>query len=261
MEKQGYILLHRQLQDNDLWLLEPFTRGQAWVDLILLANHNESSFMIRGNLIVVKRGQIAWSEESLARRYTWSRNKLRNFLKMLKTKQQIEQQKTAAINIITIINYDKFQKTKQQTEQQKDNRLNNRKTHTNNVNNDNNVNNKNIYSKANVQNFQATAKEIIDHFNFINGTSLVLTNKKTTQIKERLKVFSIEQIKTAIENRLKSKFHMGDNSEGKLWHKDWNSLFRNDEKIERFLNDTEKIAKKYTHDELKKMYESQNNLI
>ena len=38
---QGWIKLHRTLQDNKLWYSEPLTKGQAWVDLILLANHKD----------------------------------------------------------------------------------------------------------------------------------------------------------------------------------------------------------------------------
>ena len=66
---EGFVTIHRQIEENELWLMEPFTRGQAWVDLILLANFKESSFMIRGNLVVVKRGQLAWSEKKLAERW------------------------------------------------------------------------------------------------------------------------------------------------------------------------------------------------
>ena len=37
-------VLHAKLQDNPLWTCEAFTRGQAWVDLILLANHSYGYF-------------------------------------------------------------------------------------------------------------------------------------------------------------------------------------------------------------------------
>lgn len=117
---KGWIKLYRQIEEDDLWLSEPFSRGQAWVDLILLANYQESTLFIRGNEIKVTIGQVAWSEQRLALRWHWSRNKLRNFLKLLKSKQQIEQQKTAAITLISILNYRKYQET--------DSRLNNRKT-------------------------------------------------------------------------------------------------------------------------------------
>lgn len=105
--------------------------------MLLMANHKEATFSIRGNIITVKRGQIGRSESSLAGKWHWSRNKLRSFIRMLKTEQQIEQQKSFILNIITIINYEKYQKEVQQKVQQKDSRR-----YTNN--NDNNVNNKEI---------------------------------------------------------------------------------------------------------------------
>ena len=41
---EGWIKLHRSISDNDLWTSEPFSRGQAFVDLILLASHKDSFF-------------------------------------------------------------------------------------------------------------------------------------------------------------------------------------------------------------------------
>ena len=116
----GWILLYRKLSDNKFWTCEPFTRGQAWVDLLLIANHKKTFFYIRGNKISVDVGQIAWSEEKLAERWQWSRTKLRKFINDLKKERQIEQRKGGIIQIITINNYEKYQK--------KDDRLDNRKT-------------------------------------------------------------------------------------------------------------------------------------
>jgi hypothetical protein len=105
----GWIKLHRRLTHNPIWTQEPFTRGQAWVDLLLLANHAEKYIRVRGRRVPVKRGQVGWSEVKLAERWQWSRGKVRRFLKELKMDQQIEQQKNNATTLITIINYDAYQ--------------------------------------------------------------------------------------------------------------------------------------------------------
>lgn len=129
--QQGFIIVHRKITENWLWLSEPFTKSQAWIDLLLIANHDNNSFFIRGIKIDIKRGQIGWSEENIALRWKWSRNKLRTFLKLLENEQQIKQHRSNIINIIEITNYDNYQnlnnrkdskKTteKQQKEQQKD---------------------------------------------------------------------------------------------------------------------------------------------
>ena len=105
----GKFQIDRKLLTSDLWLSEPFTRGQAWVDLIGLANHRDGFYRSRGVKVEVKRGQCGWSEMSLAKRWRWSRGKVRRFLNELKSVQQIEQQTTNVTSLISIINYDEYQ--------------------------------------------------------------------------------------------------------------------------------------------------------
>ena len=114
--QQGFIVIHRKITENWLWLSEPFSKAQAWIDLLLIANHDNNSFFIRD----IKRGQIGGSEESIALRWKWSRNKLRTFLKLLENEQQIKQHRSNIINIIEITNYDNYQNL--------NNRKDNRKT-------------------------------------------------------------------------------------------------------------------------------------
>jgi|TARA_Y100000034_G_C6884891_1_gene406119 hypothetical protein len=88
-KNQGWVRLHRKIEDNFLYFLEPFTKAQAWIDLFLNANHKDGYIQIRGNVIPIKRGQIGWSELTMVKRWTWSKNKVRRFLKLLETEQQI----------------------------------------------------------------------------------------------------------------------------------------------------------------------------
>lgn len=106
---RGYVKLWRKLSDNPLWLSEPFTRGQAWVDLLMLANHKDSFFHCRGIKVTVKRGSVGTSESSLAERWRWSRGKVRRFLNELETVQQIVQQKNNVTGLIAIVNYNDYQ--------------------------------------------------------------------------------------------------------------------------------------------------------
>lgn len=153
---EGYCKIHRQLFDNEIWLLEPFTRGQAWIDLFANANFKDSSFFIRGNEIKIKRGQIGWSEVTMAKRWMWGRNKVRGFLAWLENRGQIRQQKIYKLTtIIDIINYDKYQ-SEQQTIQQKDNR---KTTDDTQLINDNNVKNE---KKEELSEISANQKEILN---------------------------------------------------------------------------------------------------
>lgn len=105
----GYIKLYRSIQDNPAWTAEPFSRQQAWIDLLLLANHAPSFVRIAGRKIEMERGQLAWSIVNLANRWQWSSGKVSRFINELKTMHQIEHQNKVVTSVITIVNYDRYQ--------------------------------------------------------------------------------------------------------------------------------------------------------
>lgn len=142
---EGWIKLHRRLSENPLWKCEAFTRGQAWIDLILLTNHEDNYFYKRGVKIDVKRGQCGWSELALSERWKWSRNKVNKFLKDLEKEHQIKQQKSNVTQIVTILNYNKYQQKGQQKDTRRTPKGHQKDTNKNvkNVKNDKNV--KKIY--------------------------------------------------------------------------------------------------------------------
>jgi hypothetical protein len=63
----------------------------------------------RGNIITIERGQIGWSEVTMANRWRWSRDKVRRFLSYIEHEGNIRQQKTSLTTIITICNYEVYQ--------------------------------------------------------------------------------------------------------------------------------------------------------
>jgi len=106
---EGWISLHRKLMESSVWNEEPKCRAAAWVDLLLLAAHKDTSFMKRGIRITVKRGQVAHSMKALGDRWGWSRGKVRRFLQDLEGGHQIGHQITKLTTLITIVNYDLYQ--------------------------------------------------------------------------------------------------------------------------------------------------------
>jgi len=106
----GYIKLARSLRTNKMWTSEPFTRGQAWVDILLSCAYSDMFVRIRGVRVDLKAGQAALSEQHLADRWKWSRGKVRRYLEELeKTEQQIVQQKTNVTTIISVVNWNTYQ--------------------------------------------------------------------------------------------------------------------------------------------------------
>jgi len=114
----GWIKVHRKILESQVWTSEPFSRGQAWVDLLLLANHEYGFFYLRDHKIEVQRGQVGWSHLKLSQRWKWSRTKVKRFIKDLEKEQQVVQQQSHSTSVITILNYEEYQ----EKEQQKDNR-------------------------------------------------------------------------------------------------------------------------------------------
>ena len=106
---EGWICIYRAIQDDPMYFAEPFTRMQAFIDLILIANHERTTFFKRGIKVTVERGQTVRSEDELALRWKWSRGKVRRFLVELENDTKIVQQKTRLCNCISIVNYDKYQ--------------------------------------------------------------------------------------------------------------------------------------------------------
>lgn len=105
----GWIKLYRKLMDNPYYFAEKFCRGMAWIDLLLLANHEDGIFFKRGIKVEVKRGQLGYDIETLSKRWKWSRGKVERWLFELEKSRQIARQKNNVTTIITITNYEEYQ--------------------------------------------------------------------------------------------------------------------------------------------------------
>ncbi len=105
----GWIKIDRQLFEHWLWDDKPFSKGQAWVDLIGLANFKDSKATYNGKVITCERGTVYRSISYLARRWGWSRDKTRRFLDALESDSMIRVNATTNHTTITIENYGFFQ--------------------------------------------------------------------------------------------------------------------------------------------------------
>ena len=106
---KGWILLHKQIQSHWLWEDKPFSRGQAWIDLLLLAEHETHKSMWRSQLTEFKRGDVNLSITELAKRWGWSRDKARRFISQLESDNMVIANCTTNRTTLTIVNYDDFQ--------------------------------------------------------------------------------------------------------------------------------------------------------
>ena len=149
---EGFISVHRKIFDNWVWDDKPFSRGQAWLDILLLANHKDNKFPLGKEIVYVERGSFITSELKLMERWGWGKTKTRTFLKLLEDDNMIIKKSNNKQTTITVCNYNvyQFSANHNQTTDKLQTNLNQTmdklQPYTNN--NDNNANNvnKNKYS-------------------------------------------------------------------------------------------------------------------
>lgn len=117
---EGWIRLHRSMMENPLWDDKPFSKGQAWIDLLLLANHKNKDVLLGNSIVNIQRGSFITSELKLIERWGWSKTKVRAFLKMLEDAQMIIKISDRKKTTITIEKYKEFQDSQTIKEPQKD---------------------------------------------------------------------------------------------------------------------------------------------
>lgn len=134
-DRTTFFTIDRRLLEEELWTAEPFTKGQAWVDLIGRASYKDGEMTKRGELIITERG--------LADRWKWPKPKVRRFLEWLEKEGMITRTKMRTKNrsgYRTKINVEKYSFYQDvRTENRTKNRTKNRTTNRNNINNINNL--------------------------------------------------------------------------------------------------------------------------
>lgn len=110
----GWIKLHRQIHDHKFWReRRRFSKAEAWLDLLMSANWEDSTVLRGYQLIDVKRGQVFTSAVALAQRWRWNRKSVVSFLLLLKADIMADIKtshgRDTGFTLITILNYEKYQ--------------------------------------------------------------------------------------------------------------------------------------------------------
>lgn len=106
---EGWVKLHRKLMDNDLWKEKPFSRGQAWVDLIMLASHKDKEFLFDSAYLPIHKGEIITSKRKLGTRWGWSNSKVDKFLSELEKVKMLTVKSDTKKSTLEITNYGQYQ--------------------------------------------------------------------------------------------------------------------------------------------------------
>jgi len=115
----GWITLHRKIEKHWLWDSKPFSRGQAWIDILLECNHSERKGLFDGKLITTKRGQSSNSKKTWAHRWGWSISATRHFITLLENDEMISTHNARVTTVLSVLNYDTYQAQQPSEESQK----------------------------------------------------------------------------------------------------------------------------------------------
>lgn len=200
----GWISIHRKIQDNIIWNDKPFNRGAAWIDLIMLANHENKKIIFNGSMVEIKRGEKITSLRKLSERWGWSRGKTKKFLNLLKDENMIEFKTDHQKTTYKIVNYNVYQNEdldKRATEKP----LNDQQRATekplndtnNNINNYNNVNNNNSVGQSELNLDDPKLAELIKLYQDC-GFGLI-SPYSANMLRDYMEMYSFQWVKEAIQ--------------------------------------------------------------
>jgi hypothetical protein len=144
MADKGWVAIHRSIRDH--WLYQEkrvFSKYEAWLDLVMDANHKQNKFVFDGKLVEVERGQKITSIRQLSERWRWSRTKVTDFLILLEKDGMLVRKSDSKKTVITIVNYDIYQNQDNKKSHSSDTEKPQKSTNNNDktmINNDNNNN-------------------------------------------------------------------------------------------------------------------------
>ena len=191
----GWISLHRKILENPILnRSRVYSNFEAWIWLLLKANHKDNKFMLGTELVKVKKGSMITSQKKLCRQFKWGNSKLRSFLKVLQKDKMLLLETNTQSTHITICNYESYQDKQTANKLQTNRKQTANKLRTNTNNKENNVNNvnklkDNIFIKENIEKY---GKPLLDAFydywteTNISGKKMKYQMEKTFDVNKRL---------------------------------------------------------------------------
>lgn len=198
MAKIGWVKVYRKIEDCEIWTdKEPFDRRSAWIDLLMMANHEDKKIIFRGKPLTIKAGQKLTSIYKLAEKWHWSRDRVRRYLMLLEALGMITRESDSNKTIVTIVNYSVYQESRT-TNDTTDNTTD-KATHnttdkaTRNTQTRNNKNDKEVRSKEVIANFYDDAEindAFADYVTMRKSIKKPMTDKAIALAKSSLKKLS-----------------------------------------------------------------------
>ena len=107
MSDNGWIKLHRKIRDN--WIWDDPEMFKAWIDILLMVNHQDKKIKVNGELVTIKRGEKLTSILKLSDRWGWSRKRVMRFLDLLESDGMCTTKRTPNGTTLKVSNYADYQ--------------------------------------------------------------------------------------------------------------------------------------------------------
>ena len=104
---KGWIRLHRKIRDN--WIWDDPEKLRAWLDILLMVNHEDKEIPFNGKIITIRRGQRLTSISQLAERWHWNRKRVVRYLDLLEGAGMCTTERTTSGTTINVVNWDFYQ--------------------------------------------------------------------------------------------------------------------------------------------------------
>lgn len=247
---QGWVKIHREITNHEIWGDKPFAKGQAWLDLILFANYTDRTVLLGNSKETVCKGSLITSELKLMERWGWGRKKVRLFLNFLESEKMITLKRASKGTTITIVKYGVYQVCENDEGQQKNSKGTAQEQRRNSVGpaqehkQERNKDNKErkeediiMASEDTVQQISsAEIKTILDSWNTLQSYGIRPVSRMTTSsrrykmLSARIREYGVEDVLQAIENIKISDFLLGRKSDFMITF-DWFILPNNFPKV------------------------------
>ena len=204
----GWISIHRKIQQSDIWLdKEPFDKRSAWIDLIMMANHEDKQILFNGKFIEVKRGEKITSLKQLSDRWRWSTGKVKRFLNLLESGSMIELKTKRRYTSYKVVNYNVYQnedidkRNKDETKSKRSRNEDETKTETNNnINNELIMNNNTTGVVPPPEEMDLDNPRLADLIKLYQDCGFgLITPYSANMIRDYMNEYSYEWVKEAIE--------------------------------------------------------------
>lgn len=161
---RGYIKLWRKIQDSELYKRRRrFSHSEAWIDLLLLADHKGSEVLVELRKVKVGRGQVFTSQLALSKRWRWSRSAVKRFLDYLKNETSVSYKTDSKFTLILILNWDKYQGKSDINSEKSGHQTDIKRTHSRSI--------ENVEEAASEENTAISLKDSYKHLSKINRSS------------------------------------------------------------------------------------------